>query len=217
MTTVKELWAASAVQTVVLPSGFRVRGVMPSPSEVVRRKIVPQALRRQVVALAPKLMSELDENEHAALVDARRYQTAAFVREMAPPGTTDEDGWEPVTLSVEDLSGMPPADIEALDDLIMGVATAAMLTAASEAALGIGSPDDLAAVRNREAGDTVDGWAEFRDDGRGADPSAAGADVANPAVRTDRGPKSAGRARPRRRAGATARESGAADGPIASA
>lgn len=211
--SVKDQWRTAGLTTVTLPSGFRVRGTMPNPSEVIRRKIVPQALRMAVIQSTGggRMLSDLNEDEHAALVDARRYQAAAFIREMAAPGTTGDDGWEPVVVTKDDLEVMPPADVEALDDLIGGYRTANGITIQSERALGIVDDAAVDAVEQAEAGDTVDGWRDFRvvtgGDGVGAD----GADVAPTAVDDARHPEPVDRVPRRRRARTPDHRKGATD------
>jgi hypothetical protein len=211
MTSVRDQWAAAGVTTLTLPSGFRVRGIMPNPSEIIRRKIIPQGLRVAVLGMQGRMMSDLDEDEHAQLIEARRYQIAAFVRAIAPPGTEGDDGWEPITLTLDDLSDMPSADIERLDDLIGGYQTAEQITARSEYALGLATLADIAAIDNVEAGDTVDGWRSFRgvdgSDGVGTERS----DVAPTAVGDDRRPKPVDGVPRRRRTRSTARNKGTTD------
>lgn len=217
--SVKDAWAEAGRITVTLPSGFRVRGVLPSPSEVIRLKIVPQTLRREILGFESKMMNELSEDEHAAIVDGRRYQAAAFIRAMAPPGTTGDDGWEPVTLTKDELADMPPGDVEALDDLIGGYATAEMITVRSEVVLGLREAADLVAVKQREAGDTVDGWRDFRIVDGGGSPDTPSADVEPVPVRNPRDRKPVDRVRGGRRSSTPRRrQTGpAADGPIATA
>jgi hypothetical protein len=215
--SVKDRWAEAGRTTLTLPSGFRVRGVMPSPSEVVRLKIIPQTLRRAVIGFTAggRMLSELSEDEHAQLVDARRYQAAAFVREMAPPGTTGEEGWEAVTVTRDDLASMPPGDVERLDDLIGGYATAEMITTESEYALGIRTREDVERVAEEEAGDTVDGWTGFRGGPGGDDAGTVGADVVDPAVGDVGDSQPVDRTPRRRRTRTQTHVAGAGDGPIA--
>lgn len=203
---VKEQWAAAGRTTLLLPSGFRVRGVLPSPTEVIRRKLVPWQLRQAVQSMGGKKMSQLTEDQHAELVEARRWQASAFVQQIALPGSEGEDGWEDVHLSVEDLGNLPPDDIEALDDLIMGVKTADMITAESEVRLGLRDKESAERVAQEEAGDTVDGWAEFRGGERRTGDSAAGGAVEPEAVEPAAHPKSARGAGRGRRSGAAAAE-----------
>lgn len=217
--SVKDAWKASGLVTLTLPSGFRVRGVLPAPSEVVRRKIVPQALRQAVIPLGGRLMTELSEDEHAMLVDARRFQAAAFIKEMAAPGTTGDDGWEPVAVTKDELEAMPGRDVEALDDLIGGYATADVITARAEVALGLRDPSTLADIEEREAGDTVDGWRGFRDGDGGDARHPSGADVEPSAIGNPPDHEPADRVRGRRRARAAGgrRTTGSVDGQVASA
>ena len=151
-------WEAAGQTTVLLPSGFSVRGVLPSPTEIIRRKLVPWQLRQAVQGMGGRKMSDLSEEQHAQLVEARRYQVAAFIRELAAPGTEE---FEPVELTVDDLAKMPPADTEALDDLMMGIATAEMITTRSKVALGMMDAESAERVAAEEEGATVGGWTEF--------------------------------------------------------
>jgi hypothetical protein len=171
---IKEQWAAAALETILLPSGFKVRGAMPAPTEIIRLKLVPWQLRQAVSSMGGRKMGDLDEQEHAQLVEARRYQAAAYVREMAPPGS---DEFEPVQVSVDELGQMPPGDIEALDDFIMGSATAEMITARSMVALGMLDKESAERIEQEEAADTVDGWVEFREGSGGADAGQTGAEM----------------------------------------
>jgi hypothetical protein len=207
--SVKELWETAGLTTVLLPSGFQARGTMPSPTEIVRRKIVPWQLRQAIVGLMGKTMGELTELEHAQLVEGRRYQVSAFVREMAPPGSAE---FEPIQLTVDELSRMPPGDVEALDDLIMGIATAAMITARSRVALGELDKESAERIEQEEAEGTVDGWTDFRDESGGAADGARGPEMEHPAIGAAADPEPTHRAARRRGTTSAARKAGAGRG-----
>jgi hypothetical protein len=188
-------WASAGLVELTLPSGFRVRGVLPAPSEVIRRKIVPGQLRAAVFAMSGKKLSELTEDEEAVLVDARRHQAAAFLREIYDE---QRKKWEPLTVTVDDLASgaYPPADIEALDDLVMGLRTPEQITAASEIALGLRPATD----GDEEAASTVNGWAEFRDEPRSGDADPERSDLAPTPITAARPNRAARRAPAGRRA-----------------
>jgi hypothetical protein len=166
--SVREQWEAAGRITVLLPSGFRVRGVMPSPTEIVRRRIVPWALRQATAAMGGSKMSDLSEDQHAQLVEARRFQLAAFLREIAAPGTEGDDGFEAVEFTVDELGALPPNDLEALDDLIMGIKTAEQINAQSALRLGMLDRESAERIQQEEEGDTPDGWAGFREESGGS-------------------------------------------------
>lgn len=193
-------WKAAGLETVLLPSGFRARGVKPSPTEVIRRRIVPYQLRAAVNSMGGRKMSDLSEVEHGQLVEARRYQLAAFIREMAPPGTEGDEGWEKVELTVDDLADLPPLDLEALDDLIMGLATAEMVTERSMLALGLLDKESAERIEKEQQEASVSGWAEFRDESGRAAAGAAGGSVEGEAEPARRTVRRADRAAARRRA-----------------
>lgn len=173
--SVKELWAEAGQTTVLLPSGFTARGVMPAPTEIIRLKLVPWQLRQAVTSFGGRKMSDLTEAEHTQLVEARRYQLVAFIHELAPPGSEE---FEPVSLSIDDLGKMPPLDVEALDDLIMGISTAEMITARSKLMLGMLDKESVERIEREEAGDTVDGWVGFRAVDGGTDAGKTGGEMA---------------------------------------
>ena len=205
MATAKELLLQAGQTEFLLPSGFRVRGVMPSPTEVIRRKLIPWQLRRAINSIGTgRKMSELSEDEHANLVEGRRYQAAALIKELQAPGS---DEWEPVSFSIEELATLPPDDLEALDDLIMGIRTAEMITADSEVRLGLRDKESAERVAAEEAGDTVDGWADFRGERSGAGAGGAGGALGDEADGAAAGadPQPAGRAAGGRRSGTATR------------
>jgi hypothetical protein len=166
------------------------------------RRIVPYQLRQAITSMGGRKMSDLSETQHAQLVEGRRFQVAAFIREMAAPTATPEEepSWEPVELSVEDLRAMPQLDIESLDDLIMGLRTADMITATSETILGWRDEESAERVAQLEAASTVDGWTEFRSVDGGAGAGDDGGAVQPEAINDHRHPEPADRVSRRRRA-----------------
>jgi hypothetical protein len=141
-------WAAAGLSEVTLPSGTRVKVALVSLQSMLRDGTVPQDLRALVLSAvvdgkAPATETEADRLLILHLQDA---QTAASVRFICQAGE-----WQPVALS--DLSGLPTADVEALQAINFRRMTPAEVTAASEG---------LTAAQE-EAAETLTAWRQFRD------------------------------------------------------
>ncbi len=168
-------FATAGLTTVLLPSGYRVRGVIPGLAELVRSGLVDDRVRVAVIRLTDdkwlKAASEDAQEENLRVyVDAL---VAGFCREALDPGDDPEAGeWKPLELSVDDLAGMDQRDRDRLEDLVMRVFTAEQITTAVEAG-------DYAM---REVGSSLDALAEFRDQLDGAAGSGDGEGVDDTSV-----------------------------------
>ena len=185
MSVVDELKQAG-YREVVLPSGFRVRGVMPADRDLVRLRLVPGDLQAAVLAGDAKAESgsPLSDEERAARVEIQRIAAAAFIRAV---WDAESEAWVPCRLTADDLNsgGMDPADVDALEDIVLYRRTPAEVTLQALRSKGEETAEALAAAE-REAGDTVDAWSEFRDDGRGDGAGTGSESVEGPSVEHDR-------------------------------
>lgn len=144
----------------LLPSGYRVRGVIPGLPELARLGLLERRVIAATLRLAdPKWLTQAPEDEQElALGDLLDAKVAGFPREALDPGADPETGeWKAVHLTVADLPNMDQRDRALLGELIMHIWTADQIT---EAVLrgdytleGQVSP--------------LDGLATFRDDGAG--------------------------------------------------
>lgn len=171
---------------VLLPSGIRVRGVMPQLMDLVRRRMIPTDLMAKLISAeqAVRENRELTPEEFDARVSDQYIEAAAFIRQIQA-----EDGtWENVTITPVEIrdGGMDPRDREALLAIATNTSTPEIVTAESEVALGIRPAAEAEAIKEREAGGTVEAWSEFRDDGRGEAPGGDGEGVGTPAKPADR-------------------------------
>lgn len=200
--TARERLLSAGYEEVTLPSGFRVRGVRPTSRDLLLANLLPAELSARVLSAESKGSgAQLTAEERAATIEAQRIEAAAFVRQV----WDDEAGaWEDTRLTAADLNGagMDPADVDALEDIVLYRRTPAQITASTLAAQGEISEADAAAVNREEAGDTVDGQAAFRDDG-GRDDAGANGRAVRPAPVRARRPPARG-ARPGSGAGAAA-------------
>lgn len=203
MTNALERWAASGVVAFRLPSGLIVSGVWPSPSDLMRRGVVPWTLRNAVLQAAGKNLEDLTDDDVARNVEQRQRVAADFVRGLYD----DETGeWESLRLAFDDLSSLPGEDIDALDIFVQ----LALGKSAEVAALEVNAMiEDMlglvpAPVVPEEAGDTVDGWAEFRGEPAGGNGHGNGTGVADAPEHPAPGKRPMAGVSRRRRTGVTA-------------
>jgi hypothetical protein len=116
-------WQTAGLVEVGLPSGYRVRGVLPMLHTLTRADLLPTHLLEVALKGAdPKWLAEADKDEGRAK-RTREYMDvliASFPREVQAPGT---DEWEPVSLTPADFATMDQADIDALEDLVFRLRT----------------------------------------------------------------------------------------------
>ncbi len=166
MSKALDRWARIGLQEVELPSGIKVRGVLPNAVDLATRGLLPGYLRNVVFSLASAgevKFSELSDDEADRFRSLLRHMGARFVREVQ-----GEDGeWEPVELTGDELDSgtFPREDIAALEVIAGRQRTPEQVTAVSQFSRGLLEDEAVLAITEKEAGDTVNGWAEFRDDG----------------------------------------------------
>ena len=170
-------FAHAGLTDVLLPSGYRVRGVIPDLYRLAQLGL----LDGRVLAAATRLADEawLDtstpaeqERDIRAYVDA---MIAAAAREALDPGADPATGeWKPTGLTAANLDGLDPRDRALLEDLVLHVRTAAEVSALSEQVIWGIEP-------TKEAGE-LDRLAGFRGEPRGAAPGDDGPDVVDQAV-----------------------------------
>jgi hypothetical protein len=154
-------FATAGQATVLLPSGYRVRGVIPGLDILAARGL----LDARVLAAAMRLndrgqldtqpFTPKDEKDLQAYTDAL---VAGFPVEALDPG--DETGeWKPTSLTIENVRTMDQRDRALLEDLVLHLKTPDEVTAAAQRALD--------AVDSEEGPSELDRMAEFRDERRG--------------------------------------------------
>ena len=160
---VLERWASRTDQEVTLPTGTKARVRLPSPEALARNDQLPQELRAMALrfAVGGVRTTGLTTEERLEYVGLQDELTARTLT-----GLWDEDGeaWVAVQLSVEELRelGLPEQDLTALQAIATRQMTPAQVTAVSLEGLGLLTATQAAAVLQKEAGDTVDGWTRFR-------------------------------------------------------
>lgn len=166
--TAADRWRSAGSVAVTLPSGFRVRMVVPPADEIIRQGLSPAAAMAAVMAVEAGAQADPDNDAARVMLDKIRAIAARSVRAV----WDDESGdWEPVALSFEDLADgeFDHRDVEALEAIAGHRATPAEVTARSTGE----------AVE--EAG-SAEAWARFRDDGRSVGDGEGGGAVVLPAI-----------------------------------
>ena len=121
-------WQTAGIREVLLPSGWRVKGVLPSAQSLARRDKLPSHLFEAAAHLGDREWSK--EPEHRALlVEFIMLLMTSFPRETMAP---DSDTWAPATMTPEDVATMEDLDVDLLEDLVLRLKTPDQVTAASE-------------------------------------------------------------------------------------
>lgn len=159
---------------VLLPSGYRARGVIPGFTALARRGLLDQRVQAAVVALAPRDAVSEQEDDEASLYTGLDALVAGFLRETLDPGDDPETGeWKWARLTLDDLDNIDQRDRQVLQMLVLRLRTAADITAEVERGEydpeGAGDLDSLAEFR-----DDADSPAD-RGDGEGVEPAPVGA------------------------------------------
>jgi hypothetical protein len=189
-----EAWAARSIHETLLPSGTWVKVKVPDPEVLLRGDALPMEL----VAVARKFASkgidtdELGEDELLEYVAFTRELAAQTIRAIRLDGESSE--WTEQNLHADDLADVEPEDIEALRMIAFRRSTPAIVTAQTRAIAGALSTFDVESVKQREAGGTVDGYTDFREQRESTEPGTDSTDVRPETERDDPAP------RPRRRA-----------------
>lgn len=149
----------AGLEVVELPSGFTVRGVLPTVEHLWLRGVVPMDL--QAVAMrfqAGGTLDDLPKEEQQHWYRFLRLLVAHFVREVR----VDEGAWEPASLSVEDTETMAPEDVDELEYIVLRTKTCRQVSATTMYLRGHISEAELQAIVEAEMPKTVGGWATFR-------------------------------------------------------
>ena len=153
--------------SVLLPSGYRVRGVIPGLADLAKRGLLDTRAQQAVMRLAAsRYISEAPDEAESDLQAMADSYVAGFPREAQDPG---DDEWKPVSLTVEDLPNLDQRDRAQLEMLVLRMSTAEAITARSLAGEEGPGDDDLAEFR--DGSDSVAGG----DDGEGVEREAVGA------------------------------------------
>lgn len=193
--SVIDAWAKGGLEVVDLPSGLRVRGKLPTVQDLVLNGVAPSELLARALPLFSRGVETFDEAEQRTWIAYQRVLAAAFVREAWNPET---EKWEPALVTPEMLAnGVPPDDVDALEDIILRRRTAGQVTALTRFSRGEIDADELRQVVATEAAGTVNAWSAFRPEPAGAPPGTDGADVADAPERPARAERRRRGARPR--------------------
>ena len=181
---------------VLLPSGARVRGHLPTLGTLVRRNLLPSDLLGIALKAAnPAWLAASRALGDEDAADARRYLNvlvAAFPRER-----DDGAGWVPWRLTPEQLTddSVDELEIDALENVVLRFITPEELSASSAMLLGLPAPD----AGEVPAG--IAGWGEFRGEPDGGASSGDGPPLEPTTQQSARGRGSRGGVRARRGAG----------------
>lgn len=190
-----DAWAEGGLAEVILPSGLKIKGKIPLIQDMIVNHLADATLIQAVMPLGDKPIEQYDEGERALWITWQRVQAAAYVRYAWNPATQE---WEPAVVTPEMLmNGVPPADVDALEDIVLRRRTPAMVSALSRLNAGEITPEELKRIVTEEASGTVSAWSSFRQGQRGDAPGPDGGGVAGEAVEPDRPNRSVRRARAR--------------------
>ena len=122
-------WTTAGLVEVTLPSGYRVKGVLPMLHTLLRADLLPTHLLEVALRGAdPKWLAEstTDEDRAAKVREYMDVMIASFPRYVQAP---DSEEWEPVTVKPENLPDMPQDDVDALEDIVFRLRTPEQLNA----------------------------------------------------------------------------------------
>jgi hypothetical protein len=148
---------------VLLPSGWRVRGLLPTLGELVRRQLLPNDLLEVALKRADPdwLVEAIADPVREALL--QRHMMVMVIAYASEQWSEAEQAWVPLSLRIEDFSApghqgiLDPDDVDALEYLVRRRVTAATVTAEAAKWLQVRAP------QTREVPDgAVPDWAEFR-------------------------------------------------------
>ena len=159
MTSALDRWKTAGLVEVQLPSGFKVRGVLPTVEMLLLRGSVPGTLTEIALRFATTGVNLTDSDTETAskFMLFAREMAAGFVRDVWNDETSE---WEPVTITAADFDGtFDQLDIDALEDLALRQKSAAQISER------IGGPGPIAA------------WTDFRGEVVGAGVGVDGSEV----------------------------------------
>lgn len=174
-----EKWITSGLRYVELPSGIAMRIRLPSAERMLRSNTMPADLREMAVKFASTgiALEALDAEALDNFLRMKQIMVADSIREIyggdaetQEEREADRGGWEPVTITAADLEEfeIDPDDLSALSTICMRQATVNMITLASRRDRGLLDAKEAEAGIERERGETVPSWGEFRTDDGGA-------------------------------------------------
>ena len=150
---------------VPLPSGYRVRGVIPGLAALAARDLLDTRAKQAVLRLAAsRYVTETEPETTDDWQTAIDAFVAGFPREALDPGAEE---WLPVSLAVEDLPNLDQRDRHVLQLLVLRVSTPEDIEEAVEAGEWQVAEED----------GELDKLAEFRDESGGAADSGDGESV----------------------------------------
>jgi hypothetical protein len=177
--SVVEQWAKGGLEEVVLPSGFKIRGKLPLTQDLILAKVVDQSLVAAALALDDKEPATFTDDERSLWVEWQRVLAANFIREAWDPKTRR---WEEAKVTPAMLAnGVPPDDVDALEDLVLRRRTPSMVTAHARFMANQIDADELKRVMSKEASGTIAAWSSFRPRAERGDRGKNGGDVREPA------------------------------------
>lgn len=189
MATALERWRNAGLKEVVLPSGHKVRGVLPTVEALAVHGGLPaelSAIALQFASPAGVQLTDVASDEFTRFMKFAREMAALFVRDL---WDGENNKWEPVTLTAADFANgyFDPGDIDVLETI----------------ALRQGTPKEPSPVT---------AWAEFPQIPAGADDRPGGGEVRDAAIGDvkDQRPGSSGSPRRSHRAKTDARREAAA-------
>lgn len=163
-------WLTSGIVEVLLPSGWRVRGVLPMLRTLARMDLITPALLEVATrGLDREWLKEAaqDPERRAAIRGYMDALVSSFPREALPAGGSE---WLPVTLTPADMATIDQRDLDLLEDVALRIVTPAEASRRAAILLGLPVDDD-----GQEVG--VEALAPFRGVGDGASGGDDGEDV----------------------------------------
>lgn len=122
-------WLNSGITEVLLPSGNRIRGVLPSMRALQRRSLLDPTLTDAATHFGDTEWVGDDPARQQATQAVLDRLVAVFPRQSC---AADSDAWTDVALTAEDVAGLPDRDRDVLEDIVLRLRTPAQVTTASE-------------------------------------------------------------------------------------
>lgn len=122
-------WLTSGIVEVLLPSGSRIKGVLPSMRALQRRDLLEPALYPAATHFGDSEWVGDDPDRKRAVQAVLDRLVAAFPRQTRPP---DSDVWTDVRLSGDDVTALPDRDRDLLEDIVLRLRTTDEVTTLSE-------------------------------------------------------------------------------------
>lgn len=185
-------WVESGFTEVYLPSGRWIRWREPDAAQLVQQNLLPKQLRLAILAggkaQAKEEMADKTADALSELTEARDRMVAASIRAVR---RSSSEPWEAVTLTPEQLTSLPPDDLDALRRIINGMPADEVTVRVRRWRKEL-TDEEAAVMIDALTERRVDSWLSFRPIRRSPAAGVAVEDVGEPAV------KPARTARPRR-------------------